>query len=54
MPLVLQLKSIGIERPKGHVTEALITAFSLLYSAVDIFRPVDLNALLEPARRLPV
>jgi hypothetical protein len=54
LSLVLQLKSVGIERPEGHATEALITAFSLLYSAVDIFRPADLNALLEPTRRLPV
>jgi hypothetical protein len=53
-PLVLQLKSVGIERPKGHATEPLITAFSLVYGAVDIFRPADLNALLESTRRLPV
>ena len=54
LSLALHLKSVGIERPEGHATEALITAFSLLYSAVDIFRPADLNALLEPTRRLPV
>jgi hypothetical protein len=33
LSVVLQLKSVGIERPKGHATEPLVTAFSLVYSA---------------------
>jgi hypothetical protein len=53
LSLALQLKPIGIERPDGHVTEALITAFSDFYSVVDIFRPTYLNAPLKATRGPP-
>jgi hypothetical protein len=52
--LALQLKPIGIERPDGHVTDKLITAFSDLYGVVDIFRPTYLNAPLKATRGPPL
>jgi hypothetical protein len=52
--LALQLKPIGIERPDGHVTDTLITAFSDLYGVVDIFRPTYLNAPLKATRGPPL
>jgi hypothetical protein len=54
LSLALQFKPVGIERPDGHVTEALITAFSDLYGVVDIFCPTYLNAPLKATRDPPL
>jgi hypothetical protein len=43
-----------IERPDGHVAEALITALSDLYGVVDIFHPTYLNAPLKATRGPPL
>src|SRR5215469_1230026 len=54
LSLALQFKPVGIERPDGHVTEALITPFSDLYGVLDIFHPTYLNAPLKATRRPPL
>jgi hypothetical protein len=54
LSLALQFKPVGIERPDGHVTEALITAFSDLYGVLDIFHPTYFNAPLKATRRPPL
>jgi hypothetical protein len=54
LSLALQLKPIGIERPDGHVTDTLVTAFSDLYGVVDIFRATYLNAPLKATRGPPL
>jgi hypothetical protein len=48
--LALHLKPVGAERPDWHAAELLITAFSRLDSAANVFCPTNLNALLKTAK----
>jgi hypothetical protein len=52
--LALHLKPVGAERPDWHAAELLITAFSRLDSAANVFCPTNLNALLKTAKWMTV